>query len=104
ERSSLLWLAVLPTGMLAAQISAPQTPPVATAGVAHPIAAVAVGGAPSVNDTVGRSPLRCALVASRSMLGHASGSPIESVVSPAGSVTAWSVIGYAFIAAMFCPL
>ena len=38
------------------------------------------------------------------MLGQAFGSPIASVVSPAGSVTEWSVIGYAFIAAIVWPL
>src|SRR5918911_2888680 len=97
-------MAVFPTGFDAAQNSAPQTPPVATAGVAHVIAAAAVGGPASVSETVSRSPFRCALVPRRSMLGHGFGSPTESVVSPAGSVTAWSVIGYEFIAAMFWPL
>src|SRR3954454_11374915 len=72
-------IAVFPTGLLAAQNSAPQTPPVARADKAQVVAAVAVGGAASVMETVSKSPLREALVPSTSMLGHAFGSPIAEL-------------------------
>src|SRR5918911_124925 len=97
-------MAVFPTGFEAAQNSAPQRPPVADA-FEQAMAATEVGGALSVIVTVSRSPLRCALVPRMSIAGHdEAGAPVASKTSPAGSVTAWSVIGYELIAAMFWPL
>src|SRR2546423_7537774 len=78
-------------------------PPVTSPGaLLQAIAFAAVGGESSVSEIVIKSPLRLAAALSRSIPGHAGfATPNSSYVSPARSVTEWSLIGHAFIRPMF---